>query len=109
MMVAKGCLACLLKGDFIWISGYGISSAPQQSQARTRSCLSLHGSSRRSELAARDETYRIRLDLRQCRLTGRPDDLHNLHQLIIIVSPAEERVTSNHLGHTISCQRQLDD
>jgi hypothetical protein len=29
--------------------------------------------------------------------------------LIIIVSPAEERVTSNHLGHTISCQRQLDD
>jgi hypothetical protein len=47
----------------------------------------------------RYETYRIDVDLSKHLLLRRSDDPHDLSELIVVVSPSEEGVAQDHLGH----------
>lgn len=46
-------------------------------------------------------TNRINIDLAQGPIVGRTDDAHDLSELVVVVSPSEERISKNHFGHAI--------
>lgn len=47
------------------------------------------------------QAHRVHLDLRQSRLAGSSHDLHDLDELVGIVSTSEQRVTSDHFGEAM--------
>jgi hypothetical protein len=79
MIAWKGCFGCLANGVLIWISGC----------ARVKNWPALY----------RASTHRVHLDLLQSRVTRRPDNLHDLDELVRVVSSSEQRVAGDHLGH----------
>jgi hypothetical protein len=74
----KGCLGCLLNGALSWISGYTLPSVVSPS----------HES---------ENTHRVDLDLSNRSVTRRSDNLHDLDQLIRVISASEEGVSRDHL------------
>jgi hypothetical protein len=69
MIAWKGCFGCLANGVLIWPALY------------------------------RASTHRVHLDLLQSRVTRRPNNLHDLDELVRVVSSSEQRVAGDHLGH----------
>ena len=60
----------------------------------------------------RGATHRVHLDLGERVLAGCPHDLHDLDELVVVVSTSEQRVPSDHFCKAVcsaaSCQRTIE-